>query len=81
VLEVKDMGDRAVIDVRERIKNGEHPRGEIINYVKNAPAGTIIEIHVPHHAPPLINGLEELGLNVIVNELDPSHFRLMVVKI
>ncbi|MBI0578883.1 amino acid decarboxylase [Neobacillus cucumis] len=72
---------RAVMDVRERILKGEHPRREILNFVKEAPVGTIFEIHLPHRAEPLIANLQGLGMNVIVNELEPMHFRLMAVKL
>ena len=72
---------RAVMDVRERILKGEHPRREILNFVKEAPVGTIFEIHLPHRAEPLIANLHGLGMNVIVNELEPMHFRLMAVKL
>lgn len=72
---------RAVIDVRERIAKGEHPRREILNFIKSAPIGTIFEIHLPHRGEPLIATLQSLGMNVIVNELEPMHFRLMSVKL
>lgn len=72
---------RAILDVRERILKGEHPRQEIIEFVKTVPVGTIIEIHIPHYGQPLIGGLEALGMNVIVNEIEPGHFRLMTVKL
>lgn len=81
MLDVQDKGDRVMIDVRKRILNGEHPRGEIIKFVRHAPKGTIVEIHVPHPAPPLVAGLESLGHHVIINELAPDHYRLMIVKI
>lgn len=81
MLEVIDNDERIVIDVRERIKKGEHPRGEIFKYVRHAPVGKIIEIHVPHQAQPLVSGLESLGFNVIINELAPDHYRLMLIKI
>lgn len=74
-------GKRLVIDVRERIARGEHPRGEIVNAIKSAPIGTIVEIHVPHRAEPLVANLQSFGMNVIVNELEPMHFRLMGVKL
>lgn len=74
-------GKRAILDVRERILQGEHPRQEIIEFVKTVPVGTIIEIHIPHYGQPLIGGLEALGMNVIVNEIEPGHFRLMAVKL
>lgn len=81
MLNVKMEGNKAIIDVRENILRGEHPRGEIIEYVKNAPNGTIFEIHVPVRAQPLINALNALGMNAIINELGPQHFRIMAVKI
>lgn len=74
-------GKKAVIDVRERIAKGEHPRREILNFIKSAPVGTVIEIHLPHRGEPLIASLQSLGMNVIVNELEPMHFRLMAVKL
>ena len=45
---------KAVMDIRERIAKGEHPRREIINFVKAAPIGTLFEIHLPHRGEPLI---------------------------
>ncbi len=81
MLDVKLEGNKAIIDVRENIKRGEHPRGKILDYVKQAPAGTIFEIHLPLYAQPLINALSELGMNAIINELGPQHYRIMAVKI
>ena len=72
---------KAVMDIRERIAKGEHPRREILNFVKEAPIGTIFEIHLPHRGEPLIASLQSLGMNVIVNELEPMHFRLMAIKL
>ncbi|MFK9095125.1 amino acid decarboxylase [Bacillus salipaludis] len=72
---------KAVMDVRERVAKGEHPRREILNFIKAAPIGTIFEIHLPHRGEPLIATLQSFGMNVIVNEIDPMHFRLMAVKL
>lgn len=72
---------KAVMDIRERIAKGEHPRREILNFVKAAPVGTIFEIHLPHRGEPLIGSLQSFGLNVIVNELEPMHYRLMAIKL
>ncbi|CAH2717408.1 hypothetical protein BACCIP111895_04600 [Neobacillus rhizosphaerae] len=72
---------KAVMDIRERVAKGEHPRREILDFINAAPVGTIFEIHLPHRGEPLIANLQSLGLNVIVNELDPMHFRLMAVKL
>jgi hypothetical protein len=73
--------NKAVMDIRERIAKGEHPRREILNFIKAAPIGTIFEIHLPHRGEPLIATLQSLGMNVIVNELEPMHFRLMGIKL
>ena len=72
---------RAVIDLRKRIKNGEHPRKEILDFVKSAPVGTVFEIHLPHRGEPLIAGFQAIEMNVVVNEVEPEHFRLMAVKL
>ena len=72
---------KAVMDIRERIAKGEHPRREIMNFVKAAPVGTIFEIHLPHRGEPLIASLQSFGMNVIVNEMEPMHFRLMAIKL
>ncbi|MFC4559883.1 amino acid decarboxylase [Virgibacillus kekensis] len=80
-LNVQFDGQRALIDLRQHIANGEHPGNEVFDYVKEVPVGTIIELHVPHRQQPLIGGLEKFGLNVIVSQLGPEHFRLVAVKI
>jgi hypothetical protein len=72
---------KAVIDIRERVLKGEHPRRKIINFVKSAPVGTIFEIHLPHRGEPLIATFQSLGMNAIVNEIEPGHFRLMAIKL
>jgi hypothetical protein len=72
---------KAVMDIRERIARGEHPRAEILNFVKGAPVGTVFEIHLPHRGEPLIASLQSFGMNVIVNELEPMHYRLMAIKL
>lgn len=74
-------GKRAVMDIRERVARGEHPRREILNFIRSAPVGTIFEIHLPHRGEPLIANLQSFGMNVIVNEIEPMHFRLMAVKL
>ncbi|WP_310193692.1 amino acid decarboxylase [Neobacillus niacini] len=74
-------GQKAVIDIRERVLKGEHPRREIINFVREASVGTIFEIHLPHRGEPLVATFQSLGLNAIVNEIEPGHFRLMAIKL
>ena len=74
-------GQKAVIDIRERVLKGEHPRREILNYVREASVGTIFEIHLPHRGEPLVATFQSLGMNAIVNEIEPGHFRLMAIKL
>lgn len=72
---------RAILDIRERVLKGEHPRREILDFVKSSPIGTIFEIHLPHRAEPLVASFQSLGMNAIVNEIEPGHFRLMAIKL
>jgi hypothetical protein len=82
MIEVQHDGQRAIIDVREIVKKGQHPKGEIFKYIKEeAPIGTIIEIHVPHRAEPLVAGLKSFGLNVTINELAMDHFLIRTFKL
>lgn len=80
MLNVQIEGNTAIIDVREKIQNGEHPRNEILDYVKKAPTGTVFEIHLPLRAEPLVTVLTTLGMTAIINELAPEHYRIMAVK-
>jgi hypothetical protein len=81
MLDVKIDGLRSIIDVREMVKQGMHPRNEIINYVTEAQKGTMIEIHLPHPGQPLVTALEQLGLECVINEIEPGHYRLLTLKI
>jgi hypothetical protein len=49
--------------------------------VKESPVGTIFEVHLPHRAEPLVASFQSLGMNAIVNEIEPGHFRLMAIKL
>lgn len=73
-------GKRAIIDLRQIILDGQHPRFEVFEYVKKADVGTTFEIHTPRVPKPLIKGLEDLGLPVIVDEIEASHIRVITVK-
>ncbi|MCL6547298.1 MAG: amino acid decarboxylase [Alicyclobacillus sp.] len=77
---VERDGARLIIDARDAIRKGHHPRGVILHLVEEAPSGTLCEIHVPHRTGPLISALQNLGMNVAVAELEPGHFRLRVLK-
>lgn len=80
MLPVQMDGQRAIIDLREAILEGQHPRFEVFEYVKKADVGTIFEIHTPRIPKPLIKGLEDLGLHVIVDKIDTDHIRVVTVK-
>lgn len=81
MLDVQYQGNIAVIDVRDRIRRGEHPKQEIVSFIKEAKQGTIVEIHLPHQAQPLVNALEAIGIQAIMNALSPDHYRMMCVKL
>jgi hypothetical protein len=80
MLDVKQEGIRMIIDVREMIKTGMHPKREILETIQNAAKGTVFEIHLPHAAQPLVAAIEQLGLDCVINELGPGHFRLLSLK-
>lgn len=80
LLNVQLDGKRAIIDVRELIKHGGHPRFAIFDYVREAPVNTVVEVHVPRYAKPLIKGLEVMGLIVDVKEIDSGHFKVITEK-
>ena len=45
-------GKRAIIDLRQIILDGQHPRFEVFEYVKKADVGTTFEIHTPRVPKP-----------------------------
>lgn len=81
MIDVQREGSKVIIDARELIKQGIHPRNEIIEFIKGAEVGTIIEVHLPLPGQPLIAAVEQLGLNVVHNELGPEHHRLLILKL
>ena len=81
LLDIQQETGHLVIDARNAIRTGHHPRYEILKLVQDAPMGTLCEIHVPHRTVPLVGALEELGLNVAVSEVEPFHWRLRVMKL
>ncbi|MCL6442319.1 MAG: amino acid decarboxylase [Alicyclobacillus sp.] len=81
LLKIERDDVRLMIDARDAIRKGFHPRHEISKLVDEAPSGTLCEIHVPHRTGPLIAALEGMGLNVAVSEVEPGHWRLRVMKI
>jgi hypothetical protein len=80
MLTIQREGSKAIIDARDLIKQGIHPRAQILEYIKEAELGTLIEIHLPLPGQPLVAAVEQLGLNVVVNEIEPEHYRLLILK-
>lgn len=81
MLEPVYNGHVVTLDVRPQMLRGEHPKNEIVQFVREAQRGTIVELHMLWAAPPLVAALEAIGVNAIVNKLGPDHYRLMCVKI
>ena len=81
MLDVKTEGNRAIMDLRESIKGGAHPRFAVFEYVKAAPVGTVFEIHVPRRPIPLIKGLEDLGMKVVIDTIAEGHVRVVTAKL
>lgn len=81
MLNVKMEDNKAIIDVREKILNGEHPKNEILEYVQKAPKETVFEIHLPLRAEPLVTALTSVGMTATISELAPEHFRIIGVKL
>ncbi|KPV42630.1 DUF2249 domain-containing protein [Alicyclobacillus ferrooxydans] len=81
LLDVTTDGPRLIIDARTAIRQGRHPRAEILTLVQDAPPGTLCEIHLPHRPEPLIAALQQAGFNVTVSEAAPGDFMLRVLKL
>ncbi|WP_410512491.1 amino acid decarboxylase [Paenibacillus sp. BR2-3] len=79
-MNVQYNGAVAIIDLRDRISRGEHPRQEILQFVSQAETGTVIEIHLPQRAERLVAELESIGISSVTNPLGDNHFRLMCVR-
>lgn len=80
MLDIQREGSKAIIDARELVKKGVHPRGQILEFIKEAELGTLIEIHLPLPGQPLVQAVEQMGLNAVVNEIAPDHYRILVLK-
>jgi len=77
---VKLEGNLAVIDVRQQALKKEHPSDKVLDYIRQAPSHTVFEIHVPHMAQPLVEKLEDLGMEVSRNKIETNHYYLVVTK-
>lgn len=80
MLDVKVEGTVAIIDVRENVLRGEHPKNEVLEYVQNAKEVTRFEIHLPLKGEPMVALLQSIGLNAYIEELGPEHFRITAEK-
>lgn len=80
LLQIQKEKGHWVIDARDAVKSGHHPRQAILSLVGEAPNGTLCDIHVPHRTAPLIAALQGLGFNVTANESSPGHWLLRVLK-
>lgn len=73
--------NQTVIDVREMVNNGKHPKNDIIAYLESIPKGKMTDIHVPHEAEPLVQLIKAQGFEVTVEKIEADHFCLHTVKI
>lgn len=80
LLQIDKQPNHWSIDARDAITSGHHPRQAIVSVVKEAPSGTLCEVHLPHRAEPLMSALKGLGLNVTVSQASPGHWLLRVLK-
>ncbi|QOY35391.1 amino acid decarboxylase [Anaerobacillus isosaccharinicus] len=80
MLDVKVQGTTAIIDVRENVLRGEHPKNEVLEYVKNAKEVTRFEIHLPLKGEPMVALLQSIGLDAYIEELGAEHFRIIAKK-
>ncbi len=80
MLDVKIEGNKAIIDVRENVLRGEHPKNKVLDYIQKAPAGTTFEIHLPLRGEPMVHLLKSIGMNAYIEELGPEHFRIVAEK-
>ncbi|GMA52237.1 hypothetical protein GCM10025857_35940 [Alicyclobacillus contaminans] len=81
LLRIEMDGPRLIIDARSAIQSGRQPRNEILTLVGDAPIGTLCEVHVPNRASHLIAALESMGMNVVISEVEPGHWRLRMMKL
>lgn len=80
MLNVTMEGNKAIIDVRENVLRGEHPKDLVLNFVQAATEVTNFEIHLPLRGEPMVNLLQSIGLNAYIEELGPEHFRIVAEK-
>jgi hypothetical protein len=80
MLDTKVQGNVAIIDVREKVLRGEHPKNEVLEYVQKAKEVSRFEIHLPLKGEPLVALLQSVGLNAYIEELGPEHFRIIAEK-
>lgn len=76
----KQENGTTIIDVREMVKNGEHPKDAILNHLEHATEGSKTEIHVPHAAQPLVQLISAAGFDVTTEHISEEHYCLHAVK-
>ncbi len=81
MLDVKMEGNKAIIDVREKVLRGEHPKDEVLDYVQKASEKTSFEIHLPLRGEPMVQLLKSIGMSAYIEEIGPEHFRIIAEKI
>jgi hypothetical protein len=77
---VKKENETTIIDVREMVKNGVHPKDELINFFEQASKGSKTEVHVPHAAQPLVKLITSKGIDVTTEHIGEEHYCLYAVK-
>ncbi|MCT8137824.1 amino acid decarboxylase [Anaerobacillus sp. CMMVII] len=80
MLNVKMENNVAIIDVRENVLRGEHPKDKVLEFVQKAEAGTSFEIHLPLRGEPMVMLLQSIGMSAYIEEVGPEHFRIIAEK-
>lgn len=80
MLNVVMEGTKAIIDVRENVLRGEHPKNEVVGFVQANPDVTVFEIHMPLRGEPMVVLLQSLGLKAFIEEIGSEHFRIVAER-
>ncbi|MGO4886463.1 amino acid decarboxylase [Anaerobacillus sp. MEB173] len=80
MLEVVREENRVIVDVRERILNGEHPRAKVMAVAAEIKEGEVFEIHAPFVLPPLIGLLQEQGFRVTIDDSVSDDIKIFAFK-
>lgn len=80
MLEVVREENRVIVDVREKILNGEHPRAQVMAVAEEIQKGEVFEIHAPFVLPPLIGLLQSQGFSVMTDESVKDDIKILAWK-